>query len=111
MVVQFGSSDLYSGKRWRWVVVEGTEILDLKTSGKTRSLLQEDRENRKKNRIEKALPLLMVGLVGSVRWEEMEMGRHGGRQRWVWVVGDGAWQYLVVGRAWWSAVAELGHDS
>jgi len=53
----------------------------------------------------------MVGLVGSVRWEEMEMGRLGGRQRWVWVIGDGAWQYLVVGRAWWSTVAELGHGS
>jgi hypothetical protein len=34
MVVQLGSSDLYDRKRWRWVVVEGTEILDPKTSGK-----------------------------------------------------------------------------
>jgi hypothetical protein len=50
MVVQLGSSNLYGGKRWRWVVVEGIEILDPKTSGKTRSLLPEERENPKKKR-------------------------------------------------------------
>jgi hypothetical protein len=50
MVVQLGSSDLYGGKRWRWVVVEGTEILDPKTNGKTRSIIPKERENRKTNK-------------------------------------------------------------
>jgi hypothetical protein len=53
MVVQLGSSNLYGGKRWRWVVVEGIEILDPKTSGKTRSLLPEERENPKKKKMRK----------------------------------------------------------
>jgi hypothetical protein len=46
MVVQLGSSDLYSGKRWRWVVVEGTKILDPKTSEKNEILLTKERENK-----------------------------------------------------------------
>jgi len=47
-----------------------------------------ERKNRKKKKIEKTLPLLMArlvngdggstGLVGFVRWEEMEVGCRGG---------------------------------
>jgi hypothetical protein len=49
----------------------------------------------------------MAGLVGSVRWEAIEMGSRGGRPRWVWVVGDGGavamggWK----GWRWWEAAA------
>jgi hypothetical protein len=88
MVVQLGSSNLYGGKRWRWVVAEEIEILDQKTNRKTRSLLPKERENRKIKikKIVKTLPLLMARLVGSVRWVEMEMDVGSGR-RCFWAFG------------------------
>jgi hypothetical protein len=108
MVVQLGSSNLYGGKRWRWVVAEEIEILDQKTNRKTRSLLPKERENRKIKikKIVKTLPLLMARLVGSVRWVEMEMDVGSGRRCFwaIWWAAIGRWGRAPVacgGKFWW----------